>query len=227
MNRVNWVPQVPRIWGPGKPRTPCERKASVWPHRRWWETTNPNRPVLRTTTTLGCPIHSRTLRMGGKPQTSTALFSEQPQPLGCPRSLAFGDLGNHEPHASEKRAFGPTAGGGKQRTPTVLFSERPRPLGAPSIRALCEWVGNHKPQPPCSPNNHNPLGAPGPSHLGTWETTNPMARKRRLPHRRWWETTNLNRTGTFSLQSPIAPPSSCLSACTYSVSACRPSSVIR
>jgi queuine tRNA-ribosyltransferase len=29
------VPQVPRTWGPGKPRTPCERKASVWPHRRW------------------------------------------------------------------------------------------------------------------------------------------------------------------------------------------------
>jgi hypothetical protein len=29
------------------------------------------------------------------------------------------------------------------------------------------------------------LGAPGPSHLGTWETMNLVARKRRLPHRRW------------------------------------------
>ena len=30
---------------------------------------------------------------------------------GCSRSLALGDLGTHEPHASEKRAVGPTAGG--------------------------------------------------------------------------------------------------------------------
>jgi hypothetical protein len=28
------VPPVPRSWGPGRPRTPCERIASVWPHRR-------------------------------------------------------------------------------------------------------------------------------------------------------------------------------------------------
>ncbi len=28
------VPQV-SIVRPGKPRTPCERIASVWPHRRW------------------------------------------------------------------------------------------------------------------------------------------------------------------------------------------------
>src|ERR1035437_3815557 len=30
------VPPVPRIWGPGKPQTLCERSASVWPHRRWF-----------------------------------------------------------------------------------------------------------------------------------------------------------------------------------------------
>src|SRR5271166_6380559 len=29
-------------------------------------------------------------------------------------------------------------------------------LGAPSIRALCEWVGNHEPQPASVPSDLNP-----------------------------------------------------------------------
>jgi oligopeptidase B len=54
-------------------------------------------------------------------------------------------------------------------------------LGAPSIRLAGvptdssssvgwpgEWVGSHEPEPP---SNAPELGAPGPSHLGTWETT--------------------------------------------------------
>jgi hypothetical protein len=39
---------------------------------------------------------------------------------------------------------------------------------------------------PRTPTLHQEPGAPGPSHLGTWETTNPMrANSERLPHRRW------------------------------------------
>jgi len=37
--------------------------------------------------------------------------------IGFPRSLAFGDLGNHEPLASDERAVGPTAGGADHYLP--------------------------------------------------------------------------------------------------------------
>jgi len=60
--------------------------------------------------------------------------------------------------------------------------------GAPSKRRFCSCRLGGIPrtqgaQAPSAPPQV--AGAPGPSHLGTGDTTNPKARKRRLPHRRW------------------------------------------
>jgi ATP-dependent Lhr-like helicase len=54
-----------------------------------------------------------------------------------------------------------------------LLPQRTKP-GAPSIRRPSdEWVGNHEPTLALSSTAEQPSGAPGPSHSGTGETTNP------------------------------------------------------
>jgi hypothetical protein len=147
-----WVPQVPRIWGPGIAQAPylptpralhglctsqhcgCPRSLALGDLglRR-----HPTSPLPAPSTDSA---HHNTVGAPGPPiwgpGIAQAPYLPTPRPLhglctsqhcGCPRSLAFGDLG-------------------LPRHPTS-------PLPAPSTDSA----------------HHNTVGAPGPSHLGTWD----------------------------------------------------------
>jgi hypothetical protein len=78
------VPPVPSFWGPGRPQTPCERIASV---------------CLDGKSLQIITYRCRTMISEVFLQSSSrhVLFA------GCPRSLAFGDLGDHTDAAKRGR----------------------------------------------------------------------------------------------------------------------------
>ncbi len=145
------MPPVPRIWGPGKPRTPCAKRARLDgqsladyfftsshndSQKSFFKSstryilfarsfsrklpveaeTSPNslsRRILQGTSLLS-GFYSATLSVtsrkqgiciqntGGVPLRDTrieARVGDREPYAGCPRSLAFGDQGIHDPHA--------------------------------------------------------------------------------------------------------------------------------
>jgi len=109
--------------------------------------------------------------MGGKARTqawhaghhepqATQGASAPPQVAGCPWSLAFGDQGNHKSLCERRASVCPTAGGRVPLVPRIWGPGKPQKL----MRAKSERLPHRR-----------WLGAPGPSHLGTRETTKAYA----------------------------------------------------
>jgi hypothetical protein len=110
-----------------------------------------------------CPIHSRTLRMGGKPRTQTRK-RPNPQSLWVPHPFAHFANGwettNPNPQSLwVPHPFAHFANGWETSIPNPQSPKPAITLGAPSIRALCEWVGNLEPKP-ASAQTRNHSGCP-------------------------------------------------------------------
>ena len=135
----NWVPQVPRIWGPGialpsicHPERALRRADGTVEGPAFAFPLNPPNWVA------GAPSK---LRLGG---ISTNL---DPPPsihheTGCPRSLAFGDLGSHSHQfvilsGAVRRADGAAEG------PAFAFPLNNYKLGCRVPHPSFAWVGQH------------------------------------------------------------------------------------